>query len=212
MTGEVGELEEWQLPVIHSVREHLLSVLRITFHANVMLFPHPIWFFVNDGETYRNGLDITITSEPATLRVEETRDLMTASFEHREELRLFLDGGDVRIPLQYRFLSFYRLLEMLAKSDDEWDETVLDSAFGAHRQRLVEAGFTRKPVNTLHELRDSCAHIRTGSRFGVTHLNRVMAVKVELFLPVLQEVCATLLTQTADGRFGIGVGKPPAPP
>jgi hypothetical protein len=191
--------------VIQAVKEHMLSVLRITYAHDVVVFPRPLWTFADDGAEWSLDVELTITSTPARLDATLTRHLFTSSFQHREEVRLLLDGTDERIPLQYRLLSLYRLLELLFRSDGRWAVTQIDEAFAPHSARLKALGIQRRLVNYVHEVRDKCAHIRTGKgTFGVTHLNNKEATAVQNLLPIMQEVCLLALNQRAAGKFMLG--------
>lgn len=206
---EEDRIPEDRLPLIQAVREHLLSVLRVTFHSDVDLFPAAIWTFIEKGAAYSVGLQISVPESPPSFQPEECRRLFTASFAQREEVRLFLDGGDKRIPLQYRYLSLYKLLELLLRPDSQWQAPELEAAFTPHAERVREAGFNRKPLKVLHELRDGCAHIRQGRVFGVTHLNHAQAARVEHFLPILIDVCVQLLKERYSTYFTVGRGEKP---
>lgn len=194
------------LPILQTAREHLLTVLRLTLRDEVVLFPHPLWMFANDGDPPSVNLAIQIEEGPPAFDVEAAGRLFGGSFEHREHLRLLADGGTRSLPLQFRFLSLYRLLELELRHQGKWDEQRLESLLAPHADRFREAGFSRSPVNTLHELRDACAHIRSGRGLGVTHLNHREAVRVEKALPILLDVCADVLNDAAKGQFRVGRG------
>lgn len=207
--GDDDRIPEARLPLLQSVKEHFLSVLRLEFSEDAYLFPRPIWTFIESGSEYSVGLKMQVVESAAVFDPLVFQKTFEASFEHREEVRLLLDGADKRIPLQYRYLSLYRLLELILRPDGQWKKDDLESALRPYGDRLKEEGFSRSPVNTLHELRDSCAHIRTGQAFGVTHLNQQQATRVEKFLPILLDVCVSLV----NSRFGpsLTFGRGPKP-
>ncbi len=207
--GDDDRIPKERLPLLQSVKEHFLSVLRLEFSEDTYLFPRPIWTFIESGAEYSVSLEMQVVESAAVFEPLVFQNTFAASFEHREEVRLLLDGADKRIPLQYRYLSLYRLLELILRPDRQWKKDDLESALQPYGDRLKKAGFSRSPVNALHELRDSCTHIRTGQAFGVTHLNLQQAARIEKFLPILLDVCVSLL----NSRFGpsLTFGRGPKP-
>ena len=204
--GHEDHITEDRLPLIQSVKEHFLSVLRLEFSEDAYLFPRPIWAFIDTGAQFSIGLDITVIEPTLAFDPEVFRRMFSSSFKQREEVRLLLDGSDKRIPLQYRFLSLYRLLELLLRPDRQWKKEDLERAFVPYAERVNDAGFSRSPVNALHELRDSCTHIRNGGEFGVTHLNLGQAARIEKFLPILIDVCIALLNSRFAPSLSFGRG------
>jgi hypothetical protein len=195
------------LSLIQAVREHFLSVLRLTFRQDALLFPHPVWGFVEHMDSFSIALDIIpFHAVPGPFQAENARDVFTQTFTHREEVRLLLDSRNPHIPLQYRFLSLYRLVELVYRPRGRWRDTELTEALSPYASRFQKAGFTEKPLSVIHSLRDKCAHIRTprGS-FGVTHLNHREAAKVQACLPVLFDFCRALVNERSNGHFELRV-------
>jgi hypothetical protein len=192
--------------------EHMITVLRISYAHELVAFPIPVWVFANDGEEWRINMKLQFRLTPARLNGPATQNLYASSYAMREELRLFADGADNRIPLQYRLLSLYRLLELLFRREDKWDNSGMQAAFEPHAGRLRELGIKRNIVKYVHEMRDRCAHIRVGrkGRFGVTHLKHAEAKRVNDLLPIMLDVCAAELNARAAGKFRVGRGRPRA--
>jgi len=207
--GDEDQIPKQRLPLLQSLKEHFLSVLRLEYSEDAYLFPHPFWAFIRLGDHHSIGLGIQRFEPAPALDSVAFRNLFSASFKHREEIRLLIDGADKRIPLQYRYLSLYRLLELYLRTGRQWDQSELESSLQPHADRLRQAGFSRMPVKALHEMRDSCAHIRTGQEFGVTHLNLDQAARVEKFLPILIDVCVSLLNSRFGPSLRVGVGRKP---
>jgi hypothetical protein len=194
------------LPLIQVVKEHLLSVLRVMYHPDANLFPRPIWTFIEENVPYKMGLEISQLTPAMTFNPEKTHDLFVGSFPHREELRLFIDGQDSHIPLQYRYLSLYKILELHFKDRDKWLEDKIEIILQRYEDRFRSAGIERKPLTHIHILRNKCAHFRTRGRkdtIGVTHLHHKEAAEVERILPILTDICVDVINERAKGRFQI---------
>ena len=212
------EIPESQLPLIQSVQEHLLSALRLTFRQDAMLAePSAVWSFIADGAPRHIKLSIqefgTHAYDP-----QRTKDVFALTFNIRELIRLFVDGIDVRIPLQYRFLSFYKVLENRFRQHGRWDHKALAAILQSHAGSFTRLGFHATPASALHDLRDRCAHVKTGKEvLGVTHLNLKEAARVESVLPYLRAICAAVINERTEGKFSLVTevvheGPRPVPP
>lgn len=197
-------IPESVLPLIQSVKEHLLSALRLTFKPDLTFAePSSIWSFISEGAPWLVKLRID-EFDKGIYDPERTKDIFVHTFSIRELVRLYVDGLDKRIPLQYRFLSLYKILENRFRKKGHWDNEALANILEPHSSELARMGFRGKPAATLHDLRDRCAHIKTGKDIlGVTHLNLNEATRVERVLPYLRAVCAVVINDRADGKFAL---------
>jgi hypothetical protein len=198
------EIPEDILPILQSVKEHLISCLRITYFGDVGFFPYAVWAFFEEGQPQSVSLNIF---KKGGLKFDpiNTRDFFAASFEFREEVRLFIHGIDNDVPLPYRYLSLYKILEINFREKGKWHSEDLELLFQPFSQKFKEKGVLKKPVSHLHDLRDKCAHIKTkkGS-FAVTELNHREAKLVSEMLPILGEVCVKIINDKAQGKFEMG--------
>lgn len=195
--------------LIHTVREHLLSIIRLTYHPDAALFPRPFWSFVEENIPHSVGLKMTMFTGQLSFDAKRAKPVFEGTFKNREEIRLLIDGLDRHIPLQYRFLSFYKLIEFNFKKGGSWEEGDLEALFQSYQTNFQNIGVLKKPASYIHELRDKCAHIKTGKKkeyMGVTHLNQKEAAEVEKVLPILADICINILNQKGEGKFEIGLG------
>ena len=68
--------------------------------------------------------------------IEKMKRLFAGSFPYREEIRLFIDGNDGRIPLQYRYLSLYKVIELHYKKHGQWHEDGLELLLEKYASRF----------------------------------------------------------------------------
>ena len=99
MRMEIAGLEQEAIPdemapMLQAAKEHLLSVLRMTYSAHIQLSPYALWYFVEEGEKYEWGVDLIKQYGELTFDVDRTRRVFMGTFSHREEIRLFVDGFD----------------------------------------------------------------------------------------------------------------------
>ena len=197
------EIPEDLLPVIQAAKEHFLSVMRLTYRPDAVFFSPPIWSFVDENKPYSVGVGITERISAAPFNIEVAKNIFTGSFDQREELRLLVDGSDSRLPLQYRYLSLYKILELKFKKKDKWIKNELNAALETYKDVFKKK---KIPLSShIHALRDRCAHIKTGKKemFGVTHLNHKAAVEVEAILPILGDLCVSIINDRANGKFSV---------
>jgi hypothetical protein len=110
------------------------------------------------------------------------------------------------IPPEYRFLSLYKLLEMQFRRRGEWNEAKLQKYLLPLAPEFAQRGFKETPLQLLHEVRDKCAHVRTGKRrevLGVSELNHRQLVRVLKILPILGKACAAVLHDASSGQVTI---------
>lgn len=197
-------IPEDSLPLLQTVKEHLLSVLRLTYKPEIALAePGIVYSFTAEGQHPQTQMLIEEVGrdhfDPAA-----TKNLLSHTFPMREYFRLYMDGEDKRIPLQYRFLSFYKLLELRYRKSGFWMHQDINRLLDSFDNYFKRLGYTKAPLSILHDLRDRCAHIKTGRDvLGVTHLNHKAAASVNDLLPIMRAICAVILNERADGKFAL---------
>jgi hypothetical protein len=200
-------IPEASLPLLQSIREHLLSVLRLTYRIDTMLAqPQSAWAFIENDKPPTVDLKVKELGGAKEFVAESAKDLFIHSYQIRELVRLYSDGVDPRIPLQYRYLSLYKILENKYRHHGHWNKLELSRLLARFSKEAAEAGVSGEVANTLHDLRDKCAHIKTGSSgkremLGVTHLNLKEVSRVEKVLPLMRAACALVINERAEGKF-----------
>ena len=208
---EEDRISEEDSKVVQTLKEHVLSVLRITYDHGVSLFPIHWWSFAEEGKEYRAGISIREQIEEAfRINAGNIRNVFVSTFPLRYHIALISDSQDRRIPLQYRYLSLYKILELEFKKGGRWNRIRLNeflSRFEKEFQKLHSEKIELR--NYLHSLRDKCAHVRTGKDIiGVTQLSGKDIEEVTKFLPFMAELCSTLLNEKyKDKGFSIVKGQ-----
>ena len=167
----------------------------------MLAVPSTAWAFIENGQPAKMSLLIDEFGS-TSYDPEPTKNLFIHSFEFRELMRLYVDGVDDRLPLQYQFLSLYKLLELCFRNRGHWNKKALAELLNSYAETFLAQGFHDEPVATLHALRDKCAHIKSKREvLGVTHLNLTEVARVERILPALRAVCAVCINERAAGKF-----------
>jgi hypothetical protein len=173
--------------------------------------PTSVWAFAEEGGSHSVNLKI---EEFGTFPFDATklRDLFVNTFDSRVLIRLLVDGSDERVPLQFRFLSLYKIVEHRFRKDGRWDRGSLDELLDPYKSRFEALGFTGKPSTVLHNFRDRCAHVRTGKgakgeALGLTHLNHKDITKLQQVFPILRAICVQLLNERLCGKVTISASE-----
>lgn len=197
-TGEIDEAKNTEIFRAVSLTE---SVLRLHVNADIRFLPYVVATFYNANEGHH--FEIKLTWEDAALEMQQSifqkgMENVFSSENTANIYHLFVDGYDENIPLQFRYLSFYKILELLLKSNNKWNKADLERyIFIAGVVNARPDGVTRKTSNWIHDLRDQCAHIKNGQTIGVTHLNAATQAQISSALPILSRLCCAAMETMA---------------
>ncbi|WP_186197550.1 hypothetical protein [Burkholderia gladioli] len=191
------------IDLVDTAFEHMLSVLKLTWHRNATYVPLSV-FCPEPDDGSGAGLQVEWPSVYG-FNPSLAAGVYEHAFKHRESLRLLADGLDDRIPIQYRFLSLYKFLEIRFRNEkDHWDFEALQNACTSQINQYNQLRLPRPLPAELQHLRDRCAHIRTGigkkRRLGITSLNPLAQKEVSRLMPVLIEICRSVFNSETEGR------------
>jgi hypothetical protein len=188
-----GNLTSEQEKVVRTIKAQLIAVLRITYDLDIREYRR--------GSVFMSMGSKDVDGNPAlSIRIEERGAFNTGSADNIKNTFLATTNikpliilmGDVQdgaLPLQYRYLSLYKAFELEFRIAGKWAD--LKGIFASINSRYEALGLKRRSLVALfHQLRDSCAHIRTGStdKLGLVGLPDPDAQAVELILPMLIDV------------------------
>jgi hypothetical protein len=196
------EIPKDLLPFMQSVREHMLTALRLSFDPHVSLFDLHVWSFCTDDKTPSINVEVDWRYNPQ-FNADLTHNVFAHSFAHREQFRLFSNGTNEGIPIQYRFLSMYKLIEMQFRRRGKWSNEKLCELARRFEMNFRRKGVTGDPVKEIHACRDKCVHVRTGKKreaLGVSELNHKEVLSVMKVLPVMAKMGAEILKELTGSR------------
>lgn len=186
--------------------EHFLSVLKLTW-GNQTAYTE-MSFFCVESENGSGASFILEESGENVFSCDAAQSLFVHTLKARQSLRLITDSLDPGIPVQYRFLSLYKFLEIRYRNDkDQWDWNDLNLAYASQQEQFLKLNLNRDLRGELNHLRDSCAHVKSGKgknrRLGVTALNPIALREVEKFMPVLIEICRNIFNTEMVGKISV---------
>ena len=104
------------------LKEHMLSVLQINFDPQVR-YHHSIHNYIEEGKEPNLDVNMQIVQGPPTEKfITGIHNFFSISVPVRNEIKLLADANNPAIPLQYRYLSVYKLLEHWFKRNDHWTQ------------------------------------------------------------------------------------------
>jgi len=189
-------IPEEDLEPIQTLKEHILSVLRLTYDHDISLFPRRIWNFRKIGQAPNLHIKIDEVINPNfDPSVENIRNVFVTTFPMRVQIKLFSDSQDKRLPLQYRYLSLYKLLELEFKKKGKWTNGFRNFT-SKFEDDFRSLGKDKKLMNYIHELRDKCSHIKLKKNIlGVTQLSNRDMLEVHRFLPLMTRICLNMMDE-----------------
>jgi hypothetical protein len=193
------KIPDEDLPIVQAIKEHMLSVLRVTYDNRASIWDLNWWTFIDDGAPRSTGISLKqfIEGRPD---FDNIRSVFVATHSIRPQLRLLADARDPHVPLQYQYLSLFKLLELEFKSGGDFTEE-FNQFLGRFQEAYDKLSIGRQFLrNYVHELRDRCAHIVIGKgRMGVTQLSNEDALEVTKFMPLMVRICAVRLNERYGG-------------
>lgn len=173
------------------------TIIRLCFNGEAKFYDQVVvvMYEANDPHIFEispnpNHIELSTNSDGFRAGMESVMNSPNASAIYR----LFVDAHDLNIPLQYRYLSFYKILELTLKSGGQWNYSILEQCITiAKIEKDKPIGVERSAKNWIHELRDKCAHIKNGNLFGVTGLDTTGTAQIASAMPLMNRlVCAAM--------------------
>lgn len=193
-------LEIWD--IIYATQEHFLSVVRMNYDLDCRYDGRPMWNFVEDNQDPTFSITSQTTLSPPNLEL--LKNVFVNGMPYRSHLRMLADGIDPHLPLTFRYLSLYKIIEYRFKSKGHWLKKDFRTFLAPYNKKIQDKGIAKELLNLVHDIRDRCAHVKTNSdKFALTHLNRSDAVVIEEIMPVMIEIAAAILNAKAEGKVTI---------
>jgi hypothetical protein len=191
---------------IQLLKEHGLSVLRLLYEKDVSLHPMIVWNYVNNGEPPNLAMNVQEKRNDSwQFPKAQVTNAFAVTLNCRNELKLLTDSLDRRIPLQYRYLSLYKLFEITYFKYNKPSKD-FDSFLAPYEGEFATSFPGKKSLKGyIIDLRARCAHITVNKgAMGVTMLNNKDASEVEAFLPFAYRIASEIINQYS-GNAGLSI-------
>lgn len=196
MIGGDGQYTREQGLIESQLVEHMLSSLRLAADQQVeyLWFSQGRMLISTDGDPEgKPRITMRLSSISVAEHAAEFKRagvLFERTIDSREMFKLLSDSRQPTLPLPYRYLSVYKVLEKEFKIGKKWPGLPeLLSQYEAEYRSLNISG--RSLENYIHEVRDLCAHIKLDTRsasLGITGLNNEELGKVEQLFALLNKI------------------------
>jgi hypothetical protein len=188
-------ISEEEGKIVNSLKEHMKSTLRIMYDHDVNIFPLYCCNLLEIDKTINFGVNMELHNY-TPINLDKIRSAYMSTMSIRNQIKLLSDSQDRRIPLQYRFLSLYKLLELEFKYRGKWKSEFAEYIEKSEEDFQKLELSNKKLRNYIHDIRDRCAHIKTNKDIiGVTELDNQTQMEVNTFLNFLINLCSTLLNE-----------------
>jgi hypothetical protein len=110
--------------------------------------------------------------------------------EYQIGLRLLADARNWSLPLPFRFLSYYKLLERAYRVQRVW-KPEFDSLLKKYEEKWKALGVSNSSLKVfIHSTRDRCAHIQTGNEdvLGVLSADSTVGARIGRSLGLINEM------------------------
>jgi hypothetical protein len=154
-----------------------------------------------------------ILGTPSEVAADDIRNVVVATMGHRHLIKLLADANTPSLPLQYRYLSLYKFLELEFRVARRW--VGLHNLLQPYDNDYKALNISTRPLqNLIHEMRDKCAHIKVGGNdsLGIIGLDGPDAkIVVELLGLLYQALTDHLNGKSMGCSFAYTPYKPPQP-
>jgi hypothetical protein len=194
-----GNLSPKQSETVGKLVDHMLAVLRLTHNvaADLVRFgENTISLGAHDRDGKPN-LQVKIGEIQGALpeiASDNIRNVLVASMPYRHLMKLLADAQLPTLPLQYRYLSVYKILELEFRVNRRW--VGLNEILKPYEQEYVAMNVSPLALtNIIHAMRDKCAHIKVGANdsLGIVGLDGPDAKIVTSLVPLLGRIVSTYL-------------------
>jgi len=206
--GSDGNLSTKQSEMVGKLVDHTLAVLKLTHDAGADLArfgENTISLGAHDvqGKPSLNIKISEIMGAQAEVAADNIRNVLVASMAHRPLFKLLADAQTPLLPLQYRYLSLYKILELEFRAAGRWVglQELLASYNDEYKAMKIS---TRSLTNLVHEMRDKCAHIKVGGNdsLSIVGLDGPDAKIVAALVKLVARIITSHLTGKSMGlRF-----------
>ena len=177
------------------LRKLMLDCIRAVYDPSAEFFRQgdgifAMWNFVDSEEGPSFSLKLTQPLNPDyRVNVDGIRQLFAAPQNLRPIIHLLADSGDFRLPIQFRFLSLYKIIEINYKiTTNKQFNGLITPLLPLFREVYPEITTCKEVCACLTRLRNRCSHIKlTTGDLGFSHFE---AENDELFkaLPLIRRV------------------------
>ncbi len=185
-----------------ALRTFALDCIRITYDPSVEYFRigndiYSFWNFLDPGI----GPDISLRidskiNEQFQVNTEGLKVLLASPQTMRTAIHLLADGGDFRLPMQFRFLSVYKIIELHYKITPNRRFTNFIAPFLRIFEELdVSINTSSELCKYLSKLRARCAHIKlSDGELGFSHYRSDLS-EASKILPVLTQIACKCIQE-----------------
>ncbi|MCW5733709.1 MAG: hypothetical protein KIS73_06275 [Enhydrobacter sp.] len=201
--------DQWE--AINHLAGYMLTTLRLVhdYSADFARYSgHEIAAWTQADKEGRPTLNIDVkvmAGPPRHIPIDEVRNTFAHTFDNRALFNALADSQRTVLPIQYRYLCLFKVLEHEFKIAGKWGDRLrlfLQPHDAEFQQLDCGPGTLLRAVN---DLRDKAAHIKTGKRSDVVGITWRDAGRIEKVMPLLHRIVLNHIEE----RYGLTRRSPP---
>jgi len=173
-----GYLAEDDFKLFVRLRIYMLDCIRLIYNADAEYLRQEdqilsFRYFLEPDEGPDSALKISMPINPDyRVNSEGLKALIGAPESLRPIIHLMADGADTKLPIQFRFLSYYKIIEIHYKiTTNKRFSKFITSFISEFKSIYPTVSSVAQLCKRLSMLRNRCAHIKlTTGEFGFSHL------------------------------------------
>lgn len=182
---------------IAAVVESVGAAIRLSFNGEAKFSSHVLATTYGEGERHIIEIHPKVRKAALPIKPNDLRrglDFALSSESNALLMHLLADAHDQGMPLQFRYLSLYKVLELLLKKNNVWDYGALDKCITESAVDVAKPTGTNKAAkNWIHAIRDRCAHYANGETLGAAELDKASMRQISSAIPLLGKIVSVAL-------------------
>ena len=189
-TNEFSD-EQWE--AINHLADYMLTTIRLVYDYTADFARHfgkdiAAWSEANKDGLPTLSIEVKQTGVAEALPIGEIKNTFAHTFDKRALFNALADSQRPALPLRYRYLCLYKVLEHEFKIAGKWDER-LKSFLQPHEAefKTLDCG-QGSFLAAVKDLRDKTAHISTGKRSDVMGITWRDEKRIRMLMPLLHRI------------------------
>jgi hypothetical protein len=200
---EDENLPDSALATIQEIKEHFLSIFMINYDRELTFSKIVLWNYIDEEKPPELNIRIGTENTQGQVNPEQFTKEFSNFWNERHTVKLLSEAIDERLSLNYRFLSLYRILEIIYKKYGIWSNEYRDLLM-EYEERYHSIKQTGRPLEVYIEvMRNRCAHGRMNSRkkdeMGLTQLDNKGLIELEKLRPLMSEIVIAAINKKLAG-------------
>jgi hypothetical protein len=208
---DASDIPQERLDSVQQISNHMLAILRTSYDSQISFFKAQAWNFREEDQKPELNMRMELNRPNVPLSADYIESSFTSTWSNRYLINLLSEGLNERIPLYYRYLALYRILEMRFKKNSSWDEEIYH-LIDNFNEKFVELSISNMTlIGYIETTRNRCAHgkyiYKRNDELGITSLDYKALSDLKAFFPLMIEIIFKCINEHEEtlGKFTISL-------